>query len=53
MHDRDAVGAVPPARIVMWSLSTDVAPAALRAGGGGFVSKAEPIDALLDWLRAG
>lgn len=42
----------PDARIVMWSLATDAAPAALAAGGDGFVSKAEPIDALLDWLRA-
>jgi CheY-like chemotaxis protein len=41
----------PGARIVMWSLSDDVADHALAAGGDGFVSKAEPIDALLDWLR--
>ncbi len=42
----------PLARIVMWSLSADVEPLALQAGGDGFISKAEPIDRLMEWLRA-
>jgi hypothetical protein len=49
--EHDQVGAVL-ARIVMWSLSTDVEPLALQAGGDGFISKAEPIDRLMEWLRA-
>lgn len=41
----------PTARIVLWSLG-NLEDQALRAGGDGFVSKAEPIDRLLEWLRA-
>ena len=42
----------PAARIVMWSLAAEIESAALEAGGDGFVNKADPIDRLLDWLRA-
>ncbi len=42
----------PEARIVMWTLAEEVAPLALQAGSDGFVSKTEPIDRLMDWLRA-
>lgn len=41
----------PAARIVMWSRSQEVEPLA-RAAGGDFISKSEPIDRLMEWLRA-
>jgi CheY-like chemotaxis protein len=41
----------PQARIVMWSMDSDVEAAALSAGGNGFISKAEPIERLIEWLK--
>ena len=42
----------PDARIVLWSREEHVAPLVTAAGGDGFVSKADSLDRLLDWLRA-
>ena len=42
----------PQARIVLWSLDVALESLVRPAGGDGFVSKAEPLERLLDWLRA-
>lgn len=42
----------PQARIVLWSLDPAVEALVAAAGGDGFVNKSEPLDRLLDWLRA-
>ena len=42
----------PQARIVLWSRSTDVEHLVASAGGDGFISKDEPIDRLVAWLKA-
>ena len=41
----------PEARIVLWSADDTARDQATQAGGD-FVSKAEPLDRLLEWLRA-
>jgi DNA-binding NarL/FixJ family response regulator len=42
----------PDARIVMWSLSDSIAAEVHSAGGDGFISKSEPVDRLIEWLKA-
>jgi CheY-like chemotaxis protein len=41
----------PKARIVLWG--SEPLPADLPGGADGFVSKAEPPERLMDWLRTG
>lgn len=42
----------PTARIVLWSADLSIEPLVAGAGGDGFVSKADPPERLMDWLRA-
>jgi CheY-like chemotaxis protein len=42
----------PDARIVVWSLDATARDAAEAAGSDGFISTSEPIERLIDWLRA-
>ena len=42
----------PNARMVMWSLCPEVEQLVHPAGGDGFVSKSDPIDRLVAWLKA-
>lgn len=42
----------PGARIVLWSTDASLEALVAAAGGDGFVSKAEPLERLMDWLRA-
>ncbi|MCA1710161.1 MAG: response regulator transcription factor [Actinobacteria bacterium] len=42
----------PDARIVMWSMADDIEQDVLSAGGNGFISKNEPLDRLVEWLKA-
>ena len=41
----------PRARIVMWSLAEHVEAEVRSAGGDGFVSKSDPVDRLIEWLK--
>lgn len=42
----------PGARIVLWGTDPTLASLVTAAGGDGFVSKDEPLERLMDWLRA-
>jgi CheY-like chemotaxis protein len=42
----------PTARIVLWAHDPALELLVAGAGGDGFVSKAEPPERLMDWLRA-
>jgi DNA-binding NarL/FixJ family response regulator len=42
----------PEARIVLWGTDPSLEPLVAPAGGDGFISKADPLERLMDWLRA-
>jgi CheY-like chemotaxis protein len=42
----------PLARIVLWSNDLSAEALVAPAGGDGFISKAEPLERLMDWLHA-
>ena len=42
----------PGARIVLWANDPALEALVVPAGGDGFVNKADPLERLMDWLRA-
>lgn len=42
----------PQARIVLWGSDPSLEPLVAQAGGDGFICKTEPLERLMDWLRA-
>lgn len=42
----------PNARIVLWGNDPSLEALVAGAGGDGFISKADPLERLMDWLRA-